>query len=194
MPTIATHAPTARVAPGPRALPWIGSTFEALREPYGFFERVWRAHGDVVRLRFGPFVYLVVNDPDAIHHVLVRNAANYPKSRTYRLFKPLLGDGLLTSEGDHWRRQRKLIQPAFHRQTLAGFAGIMAEEGETAVAAWSALCDGDRASAHVIDWSHASRCLRTCSAGSTPFQTSFPRPRNSRIERGSGGQTASERS
>jgi cytochrome P450 len=97
---------------------------------------VWRRYGDVARIGFGPFEYLLVNDAPSLHHVLVENARNYVKSRTYRAFRPLLGDGLLTSEGDFWRRQRRLIQPAFHRERLVGFVDAMTAETEESLSRW----------------------------------------------------------
>jgi cytochrome P450 len=124
-------------APGPRGLPLVGCTFDALRDPYHFFLDAWRRHGDVVFLRFGPFRYVLLNDADALYHVLVDNARSYTKSRTYKAFEPVLGSGLLTSEGDLWRRQRRLVQPAFHRDRLAGFAEAMVACTERLVAEWA---------------------------------------------------------
>jgi cytochrome P450 len=114
-----------RVAEGPRGLPLIGSAREAIKDPLGLLLRAWRDHGDVTKLRLGPFRYFLVNDADGVHHVLVENYRNYKKSRNYGGLKLLLGEGLITSEGDHWRRQRKLTQPAFHKARLAGFAERM---------------------------------------------------------------------
>lgn len=117
----------ASLAKGPRGLPLLGSTLDAIADPYTFFLRTWQTWGDIVELRFGPYRYLLINDADALHHVLVANAANYQKSPTYRVFMPLLGLGLLTSDGAFWKRQRRLIQPAFHHGHLQGFATTMAE-------------------------------------------------------------------
>jgi cytochrome P450 len=130
-----------RLPPGPRGLPLLGSTLEAFREPYGFFMRAWQRYGDVVLFTFGPYRYFLVNDPEGIKHVLVDRAKNYPKSITYRAFEPLLGKGLLTSEGDLWRRQRRLVQPAFHRECLESFAQTMAIETERRLERWRGLSD-----------------------------------------------------
>jgi len=125
-------------APGPRGLPWFGSLFPAWRDPISLFLGSRAAHGDVVRFRFGPFEYYLVSDPAVVKRVLVDNAKAYRKSRNYLGLKILLGEGLLTSEGETWRRQRKLAQPAFHREHLAGFAASMAASTRTMLARWRA--------------------------------------------------------
>ena len=89
------------------------------------FERYRRELGDTFTLRFGPYKMVVINRPEDIRHVLVKNHANYHKSPTYELLRPVLGNGLITSEGQFWRRQRKLAQPAFHHKSLIGFADTM---------------------------------------------------------------------
>ncbi len=123
-------------APGPKGLPFFGSIFPALRDPIGMFLRERETYGDVVRFKFGPFDYYLVNDPEVVRHVLVENAEAYTKSRNYLGLRIVLGDGLLLSEGDHWRRQRKLAQPAFHRSKLAGFADQMSRATRDLLDRW----------------------------------------------------------
>jgi len=82
-------------------------------KPLEFFLESHGQYGDVVRFKFGPFRYYLVNDPNVVKHVLVDNPKAYTKSRNYMGLKVVLGEGLLTSEGDFWRRQRKLAQPRF---------------------------------------------------------------------------------
>jgi cytochrome P450 len=127
-----------RVAPGPEGLPWVGNLFDVWKDPLRLFTRNVAAHGDIVAMRFGPFRYWLLNDPEAIHHVLVDNNKNYTKSRNYQGLKLVLGEGLVTSEGDFWRRQRRLAQPAFHKEKLAGFARTMAEDTAAMLEAWEA--------------------------------------------------------
>jgi cytochrome P450 len=125
-----------KVAPTPReGLPFFGQLFEAWRDPLGMLRRS-RAYGDVVRFKFGWLRYYLVSDPEGIKHVLVDNPRAYTKSRNYRGLKLVLGEGLLTSEGDFWRRQRKLTQPAFHREKMAGFAATMASCGAAMIDRW----------------------------------------------------------
>jgi cytochrome P450 len=105
------------------------------RDPLALFARAAR-EGDVVRLRLGRDVYLL-NHPDHVQRVLHENHANYRKSFFYARLRPLVGDGLLTSEGAAWRRKRRLAQPAFHRDRLASFAEIMAEHTAAMLEAWA---------------------------------------------------------
>lgn len=125
-------------APGPKGLPFFGNLFPALRDPIGLFLEARATFGDVVRFKFGPFDYYLVNDPEVVRHVLVENAEAYTKSRNYVGLRIVLGDGLLLSEGDHWRRQRKLAQPAFHRGKLAGFADQMSRATRDLLDRWKA--------------------------------------------------------
>jgi cytochrome P450 len=100
-------------------------------------------HGDIVQLRFGPLRYVVLNHPDAIRHVLVDQPKKYTKSRNYDGLKLVLGRGLLTSEGDLWRRQRKLAQPAFHHDRLAGFADTMVGCTDSMLLRWASMSELD---------------------------------------------------
>jgi cytochrome P450 len=84
--------------------------------------------GDAVRLRMGPKTLYFFNHPDHAKHVLADNAANYHKGMGLTEARRVLGDGLLTSEGELWRKQRGTIGPAFRRDRLAEFAGLIAGE------------------------------------------------------------------
>ncbi len=109
-----------RVPSGPEGVPFLGSSLQYADDPLGFMERVAREYGDVARLDvYGQEVYQVT-DPDAIRRVLVTNAANYRKPTLGgdEGLGGLLGDGLLTSDGDHWQRQRKVMQPSFYGAKL----------------------------------------------------------------------------
>lgn len=90
-------------------------------------------YGDAVRFRMGPKSLYFFNHPDHAKHVLADNAANYHKGMGLTEAKRLLGDGLLTSEGELWRRQRRTIQPAFRRDRLGAFAGLIADEASALV-------------------------------------------------------------
>ncbi|MFD3659491.1 cytochrome P450 [Streptomyces sp. NPDC058659] len=90
-------------------------------------------YGDAVRLPLGPKTLYFFNHPDYAKHVLVDNAANYHKGIGLAQARRALGDGLLTSEGDLWRRQRKVIQPAFQHRRIAQQAGAVAEEAAALV-------------------------------------------------------------
>jgi len=93
-------------------------------------------YGDVVYLPVGRQQIYFLGHPDAVRDILVTNQTKFKKSRMLERARVLLGDGLLTSEGDHHKRQRRLMQPAFHRDRLAGYGATMAERAEAAQSRW----------------------------------------------------------
>ena len=106
--------------------------------PLAFGRRVSAEYGDVVDLRiFNRRIFLLTR-PEHIHQVLVRDADKFHKSPVYRIFLGrALGEGLLTSEGDFWRRQRKLAQPAFHHGRIQSYAETMVEYADAAATRWA---------------------------------------------------------
>src|SRR2546429_9248181 len=85
--------------------------------PLEYFTKVAREYGDVAGLRVLNFKTVFINHPSLIEEVLVTNARKYSKGRVLRANRHVFGEGLLTSEGDFWLRQRRLAQPAFHRRS-----------------------------------------------------------------------------
>lgn len=130
-----TSAPL-RVLPGPSGLPVFGSLFDAWENPLHLFARGAATHGRLMRFRFMNYEYVLVTSPEGAKHVLVDNHKNYTKSRSYDGLKVMLGTGLLTSEGDFWKRQRRLAQPAFHRERLSRFADQMVSATDDALVSW----------------------------------------------------------
>jgi cytochrome P450 len=122
---MATHFATALVPPGPTS--WIpGGHFLAFRrDPLTFFTHTARTYGDVARFSFGSQVVYLVSHPDLIEDVLVTSAKKFQKGIALQRAKRLLGEGLLTSEGQLHLRQRRTIQPLFHRQQVQRFAEAM---------------------------------------------------------------------
>ena len=127
--------------PGPPALPFVGHLLQLQRDQLGFLLDCARHYGDVVPLQFGPRRVLLLNHPHDIETVLVGKHRQFVKGRFYRLLEPLLGKGLFTSEGDVWLRQRRLAQPAFHRERIAGYGRIMVDYTTQLLDGWS---DGQR--------------------------------------------------
>lgn len=97
------------------------------RDPLSFLRSLALAHGDVVRFRLGPREVYLLNDPELIREVLVAQDRKFSKGPGLRVAERLLGKGLLTSEGDFHRRQRRLAQPAFHRPRIAAYGQVMTE-------------------------------------------------------------------
>ena len=119
-----THRTLARPA-GPKGRFIIGNLGQFRGDRLGFFTGCARTFGDVVPFRMGPRRCLLVSDPDFIEQVFITHAKQFVKHFGLRMYKPVLGNGLVTAEGDFWRRQRKLSAPAFQPSRLAAYAQIM---------------------------------------------------------------------
>jgi len=113
--------------PGPQNLPIVGSLYAFRSDPLGFLTKAANKYGDLVYFRVVRQHMYLVNHPDYVREILVSNQGNFIKSRALQRAKILLGEGLLTSEGQHHLRQRRLVQPGFHRERLAGYASAMSE-------------------------------------------------------------------
>jgi len=125
-----------RTPPGPKGRFLLGSAIEIARDWLGFYKGCAEEYGDVVCVHLAHVpVYLIVHPRD-IETVLVTNAANFTKSADYRALARVLGRGLLTSEGDFWKRQRSLIQPAFHRQNILGYSAVMTRAAGRMLDSW----------------------------------------------------------
>lgn len=127
------------VPPGPRGLPIVGMLPAVRRNPTAVFMRAALRYGDVVYLRIGSRRGFLITNPADVRHVLQDNARNYHKSPLYAKLRMSLGNGLLTSEDEFWLRQRRIAQPAFHRQRVAALAGIMVEAARGTAAEWQSL-------------------------------------------------------
>jgi cytochrome P450 len=133
---VAAKEPARKEAPGPRSHWPGGNVFYFRRDPLKFLTRVAREYGDVVRFKVGPQRAFLLNHPDYVRDVLVTHHERFHKGRALQRAKRLLGEGLLTSEGAFWRRQRRLAQPAFHRQRINSYGSVMVEYAERAGARW----------------------------------------------------------
>ena len=122
--------------PGPPGLPLLGHLLQLRRDQLGFLMCCTRKYGDVVPLRFGPNLVILLNHPRDLEDVLARKNRSFIKGRFYQILGPLLGNGLFTSEGEFWLRQRRLAQPAFHRERIAVYARVMVEFTEYMLAGW----------------------------------------------------------
>jgi cytochrome P450 len=123
--------------PGPRGLPWLGVTFDLLRDPLGLFDRMGREYGDISAMHYWRGARVLLNAPDLIEQVLVVQHQRFTKGVLLRLTaQRLLGRGLLTSEGELWRRQRQLAQPAFQRARIAAYASVMVRMAREQAETW----------------------------------------------------------
>ena len=122
-----------RKVPTAGGYPLVGVLPRFQRDPFGTLLSATREVGDVARLPFPGQGWVLLSRPDHVEHVLRENRANYVKG--YEKARVLLGNGLPLNEGESWLRQRRLMQPAFHRRRLAGFAGTIVEEAEETLGA-----------------------------------------------------------
>jgi cytochrome P450 len=133
---------TTQIAPGPRGELLVGNLRAFRRDVLGLILRSSREYGDLVRFRLGPFVVHLLNHPEYVEHVLQSGARNYDKAtRSSAKIRAISGDSLLTSNGETWKRQRRLMQPSFHRHHLdrlatemIGFTAAMLQRWQVHVA------------------------------------------------------------
>src|SRR3954447_13453940 len=127
-------------APGPPGLPLVGNLFDFRKDVLRLVLDAHRQYGDVVRFRLGPNLVHLLCHPDHVEQVLVRWAEIYDKStRSASKIRSITGDGLLTSNGDAWRRQRRLMQPAFNGRRIDTFVPMMADATGQMLRRWEAL-------------------------------------------------------
>ena len=131
MPQAATPRP-----PGPKPHFLIGNFPLGSADPLALFGKWAREFGDIFYYRAGWIQVYFLNHPDYIESVLVSNHHNFTKDRVLQNSRWFLGDGLLTSEGPQWMRQRRLSQPAFHRERIASYARTMTDYAEEMMGHW----------------------------------------------------------
>jgi cytochrome P450 len=123
MTTSGNHAP-----PGPKGLPILGLALDVRHDALGTLQRLAREYGDIVSMSVMGTSRVLLNRPDYVQQLLILDHAKLHKSTLTKLVVgPLLGQGLLISEGDFWRRQRRLAQPAFHRSRTNEYSPVMVE-------------------------------------------------------------------
>jgi cytochrome P450 len=123
------------VAPG--QLPVLGHLIPFARDPIGFLGGL-REHGDLVEINLAGKRMYVPSRTESLREVLVNEARNFDKGYLFERFRVILGNGLLTSTGDFHRRQRKIVQPAFHRDQIARYTEAVREEITETVGPWPA--------------------------------------------------------
>jgi cytochrome P450 len=106
------------------------------RDPLNYLTRLAREHGDIVYFNVGAQRAYLLNHPDLVRDVLVNHQDHFHKGRALQRSKRLLGEGLLTSEGEHHRRQRRLAQPAFHKKRIESYGDVMVAYAARQTARW----------------------------------------------------------
>src|ERR1700752_4944410 len=149
--------------PGPKLSLLNSIVYRPGRDPLQFFSNLAREYGDVAYLRMANEHLFIVSDPAVIKDVLVTHNQNFHKSRGLERVKVLLGEGLLTSEDAFHLRQRRLMQPAFHRDRIAAYAATMVSYGDRLRNRWT---DGA-----TLDIAHEMSRLTLLIVGKTLFDT-----------------------
>ena len=120
-----------------RGYPLAGNLPDFTRDRLGFLQRMAR-EGDVYGMHFGPFPVILFNKPEHVHSILVEHAYDFDKGLAiHNVFRPVIGDGIFSSEGDFHRHQRKLMAPPFQPRHIASYAGIMGHYGEQIQQTWT---------------------------------------------------------
>jgi cytochrome P450 len=128
---------TLSVPPGPKGHWLTGNLTQFRRDRLGFLDECARRYGDIVSIRLGPMKIRLLNHPDLVEEVLVTKNRHFIKHFALRQAKRTLGNGLLTSEGDFWLGQRRLAQPAFHRERIAAYSEVMVRFTERMLEDWA---------------------------------------------------------
>lgn len=129
---------------GPKGNILLGVALDFKKDPLAFLRKTEQNYPHISRFRFAYLKMVLLSHPDYVKHVLQANNKNYIKGFQYKFLMHILGEGLLTSEGDFWLRQRRLAQPAFHRQQIAGFADMMVDSTQNMLEEWNQHPNGNQ--------------------------------------------------
>jgi cytochrome P450 len=156
-----------RKPPGPKGVPIFGMGLTIREDPLKALRNISREYGDIAYFHVLMQERILLNHPDFVEQVLIIQQSKFHKSElTRRITGRMLGQGLLTSEGEFWRRQRRLVQPAFHRSRINDYGATMRETAETHISGWR---DGE-----VRDLAQEMTSLTLDNAVSTLFSTALP--------------------
>jgi cytochrome P450 len=116
--TIQTPTPH-KIIPGPRGLPILGVMPEMISDMLGLFTKTAREFGGIAQFKLLNSTYFLITNPDYVKYILQDNYRNYIRGRSVETGRVLLGNGLPLIDGEFWLRERRLLQPAFHRERIA---------------------------------------------------------------------------
>ncbi|MET9697218.1 cytochrome P450 [Streptomyces sp. NPDC006529] len=137
MPDVEQRGSGARAPVVPGRLPLLGHALQLWREPIAFLESL-RTHGAIVRIDIGTWPVHVLTEPDHVHAVLVQRAQQFGRGRIFDRLRPMFGNGIVTTDGEFHRKQRRMMQPAFHRNHIADYSEVMCRQAEEMVTSWTA--------------------------------------------------------
>lgn len=140
--------PSIKISKGPKGNFLFGSALDFKKDSIAFITNTEKQFPDFARFRFAYIRMVYLTHPDYVKHVMQTNNKNYKKGIEYEHLKPVLGEGLLTSEGDFWLRQRRLAQPAFHKDRIASFFSIMVNSTQSLLDEWEKKLDNKTTDIH----------------------------------------------
>ncbi|MFF3455250.1 cytochrome P450 [Streptomyces sp. NPDC002730] len=120
----------------PGAVPLLGHAVKLWRDPLGFLKSL-REHGDIVRVDLGTMPMYVVTSAKLVHEVTVTNARSFEKGRFFDRLRPLAGNGLANADGEVHRKHRRMVQPMFSKERIAGYSGIMSGNARALADSWT---------------------------------------------------------
>ena len=143
-------------APGPRGREVFEFISKRREGALGFYEELHRRYGDFIKLPLFVKSFFVLSDADAIKHVMLDHYRDYNKGPAFERLALILGRGLITSEGDLWKKQRRLVHPAFTRERLHGFARVLSQITRAWVDDWASRAEKAEAEGRVLQVDLAS--------------------------------------
>jgi len=137
------HPAQPKAIPLTKGMALVGSLPQIIKNPFGFLKQARETYGDIYNLNLGISKMLILNNPRQMQHVFVDNVQNYRKGGgMWDAVRAMLGNGLVVSEGNFWLRQRRMMQPQFHRQRLAALTDLMVSAMNEALDTWEKSANG----------------------------------------------------
>jgi len=141
MATIAEQIPTpakgkAGLPPGPKPLPYLGNLLAFRRDQLGYLQALQRTYGNMATIYIGKIPVVVLFRPEHVRYILTENPRNFTSREVAAGLRELIGDGLLTLDGEAHRQQRRIVQPAFHKKRVESYAGAMVQYTEEMLKSW----------------------------------------------------------
>jgi len=143
-----TTSSQSKLPPGPRGLPFFGSAFAFQGDPLRFVRRLQREYGSMAMVYVGKLPFVFCFRPEHVRYFLTEQQKNFKKANRGRNnLKRVLGNGLLTIDGEYHRQQRRLVQPAFHKRRIESYANVMTHYAQEMLATWQPYAEIDMSQA-----------------------------------------------
>jgi cytochrome P450 len=136
--TTTTLQPKTTLPPGPKPRPFVGNMLEFRRDQLGYLQALERLYGKMTTIYIGKFPIVIFFRPEHVRYVLTENPRNFTNREVAESLRQLVGDGLLTIDGEAHRQQRRMVQPAFHKKRVESYANVMVQYGTEMLERWHA--------------------------------------------------------